>query len=85
MPIENPDKNQNTDNNTVATTKTTMLNLKIAHIAIKVINTGMLSGKAPKSEISENSRVSESSLFVMLPFAVAAISMPLYVTGVVHI
>ncbi len=85
MPIEKPDKNQNTSNKTVATTKTTMLELYIDHIATKVIITGMHSGKAPKAEISENFRVLISSFFVMLPSGVAITSMPLYVTGVVHI
>jgi len=85
MPIEKPDKTQKTDNNTVATSKIIMLNLNIDHIAINVISTGMIRGVAPKSEISENSRVSVTSFILMLLFTEPTTSMPLYVTGVVHI
>ncbi len=85
MPIEKPDKTQKTDNNTVATSKIIMLNLNIDHIAINVISTGMIRGVAPKSEISENSRVSVTSFILMLLFTEPTTSMPLYVIGVVHI
>ena len=68
MPIEKPAKNQKTNNNNVATIKTTALNLNIAHIAIKEIITGMTSGTTPKCEISEKSRVLVTSFCKMSPF-----------------